>query len=98
MKAVRAKLENPLADLISDDVFELICAYKFTNQKLIRDYLIRKQFKELRAQNIRAFKAMSAIQNDYKELKFDTIRKIVYGDGLRETLDSYDECSIQPQV
>ena len=79
MKAARAKVENPLSDLISDNVYELLYAHGFITDRAIRDYLMRKKFKQLRAQKLNAIAAMYVIQEDYKYLQVDTIRKIVYG-------------------
>jgi hypothetical protein len=85
MKALRAKLGNPLSDLISDEVFELLHSQGFIKDTAIRDYLIRNKFVQLRFQKVGAIDAIYIIQDDYKCLQYDTIRKIVYGDKLKET-------------
>jgi hypothetical protein len=79
MKVVRAKIKNPLSDLISDEVFELLYSMGFIRDTAIRDYLMRKKFKQLRSKKVGAIDAINAIKNDYCYLHFDTIRKIVYG-------------------
>jgi hypothetical protein len=78
MKEVIAKIENPLSDLISDDIYELLDSHGVIDEKAVRDYQIRKKFKQLRATKISAGDAIDTIRQDYQYLQFDTIRKIVY--------------------
>ena len=78
MKEVIAKIENPISDLISDDIYELLDSYGLIDEKAVRDYQIRKKFKQLRATKISAGDAIDTIREDYQYLQFDTIRKIVY--------------------
>ena len=78
MKEVLAKIENPLSDLISDDIYELLDTHGLVDEKAVRDYQIRKKFKQLRASKISAGDAIDTIREDYPYLQFDTIRKIVY--------------------
>ena len=78
IKYVIAKIENPLSDLISDDIFELLDTHGLIDEKAVRDYQIRKKFKQLRASKISAGDAIDTIREDYPYLQFDTIRKIVY--------------------
>ncbi|UCH66563.1 MAG: hypothetical protein JSW63_05405 [Ignavibacterium sp.] len=78
MKEVIAKIENPLSDLISDDIYELLDSHGLIDEKAVRDYQIRKKFKQLRASKISAGDAIDTIREDYPYLQFDTIRKIVY--------------------
>ena len=78
MKEVIAKIENPLSDLISDDIYDLLDIHGLIDEKAVRDYQIRKKFKQLRAGKISAGDAIDTIREDYPYLQFDTIRKIVY--------------------
>ena len=78
MKEVIAKIENPLSDLISDEFYELLDSNGLIDEKAVRDYQIRKTFKQLRASKISAGDAIDTIRKDYQYLQFDTIRKIVY--------------------
>ncbi|MCA2004315.1 MAG: hypothetical protein LDL01_00840 [Ignavibacterium sp.] len=75
---VEKKLSNPLADLISDEVWELLYSRGLINDRSVRDYLIRKKFKMLRSQKIRTGDAIDALREEYPYLQFDTIRKIVH--------------------
>ncbi|GAB1347920.1 hypothetical protein MASR1M107_01310 [Ignavibacteriales bacterium] len=78
MKSVVAKIENPLSDLISDEIYELLSSHSLIDEKSVRDYQIRKKFKQLRAGKISAGDAIDTIREEYPYLQFDTIRKIVY--------------------
>ncbi len=77
-KPDRGKSENPLAELISDDIFELLKERGLFNEKSLRDYQIRKKYKSLREKNINSTDAIDILQGEYPYLQFDTIRKIVY--------------------
>jgi uncharacterized protein (DUF433 family) len=78
MKTIKAKIVNPLSDLISDDIYELLDSQGLIDEKSVRDYQIRKKFKQLRANKISAGDAIDSIREEYPYLQFDTIRKIVY--------------------
>ena len=78
MKEIIAKIENPLSDLISDEIYDLLDTHGLIDEKAVRDYQIRKKFKQLRAGKISAGDAIDTIREDYPYLQFDTIRKIVY--------------------
>jgi hypothetical protein len=78
MKTIKAKIENPLSDLISDEIYELLDSQGLIDEKSVRDYQIRKKFKQLRASKISAGDAIDSIREEYPYLQFDTIRKIVY--------------------
>ncbi len=71
-------INNPLSDLINDEVYELLDRHGLINKKSVRDYLIRKRFNNLREKEITAGKAIEYIQKDYPYLQFDSIRKIIY--------------------
>jgi hypothetical protein len=78
MKEVVAKIDNPLSDLISDEIYDLLDSHGLIDEKAVRDYQIRKRFKLLRATKVSAGDAIDTIREDYPYLQFDTIRKIVY--------------------
>jgi len=71
-------MENPLADLISDDIYQLLNDHGLIDEKSVRDYKIRKKFRTLRTSKISAGDAIDSIREEYPYLQFDTIRKIVY--------------------
>ena len=69
---------NPLSELISDEVFEILDSRGLINQKSVRDYKIRKRFDNLRKDELSTGDAIEKIQKDYPYLQFDSIRKIIY--------------------
>jgi len=69
---------NPLAGLISDEVYEVLEAHHLLSEKGVRDYRIRQQFRSLRDNNVPAYDAIEQLRDAYPYLQFDTIRKIVY--------------------
>lgn len=77
-KIIEPELSNPLAELISDDIYNLLNQYGLIDERSVRDYHIRKKFKSLREQKIRTGDAIESLQSEYPYLQFDTIRKIVH--------------------
>jgi len=78
MKYNNPKHPNPISDLVSDEVFDLLNQYGLINEKSVRDHVIRKRFCDMKNSNFNASEAIEAIRKDYPYLQFDTIRKIVY--------------------
>ncbi|MBI2419136.1 MAG: hypothetical protein HYV28_14800 [Ignavibacteriales bacterium] len=78
MQMISAKIDNPLAELISDDIYELLTEHGLIDDKAVRDYQIRKKFKNMRAGKVSAGDAIDTLREEYPYLQFDTIRKIVY--------------------
>ena len=78
VKTMENRINNPLSELISDDVYELLDSKGLINQKSVRDYMIRKRFDSLRENQLSAGDAIEDIQKDYPYLQFDSIRKIIY--------------------
>lgn len=71
-------IKNPLSELISDEIYEVLDSRGLINQKSVRDYEIRKRFDNLRNNELSAGDAIQLIQEDYPYLQFDSIRKIIY--------------------
>ncbi len=78
MKTLKSRVENPLQNLISDEIYELLSSKGLIDEKSVRDYQIRNKFKELRSTKLSASDAIDALREEYPYLQFDTIRKIVY--------------------
>ena len=72
------EIKNPLSDLISDELYELLNERGFINRNAARDHFIRKRFRSLRASRISAGDAIDELRKDYPYLQFETIRQIVY--------------------
>jgi hypothetical protein len=75
---VDGQLSNPLAGLVSDEVYRLLEEHDLLSEKGIRDFQIRKRFRTMRHQNVPAYDAIERLREEYAYLQFDTIRKIVY--------------------
>lgn len=71
-------MPNPLADLINDDVYQMLETHNVLSEKGIRDYHIRQRFRVLREEGLPAYDAIEGLRREYPYLQFDTIRKIVY--------------------
>ncbi|MEW6196707.1 MAG: hypothetical protein AB1521_16290 [Bacteroidota bacterium] len=69
---------NPLAEFITDDIYNVLSNRGLIDEKSVRDYVIRKKFRDLREQKLSASEAIEAIRDEYPYLQFDTLRKIVY--------------------
>lgn len=76
--SIKKTLDNPIADLISDEIYDLLLSKGLINERAVRDYIIRKKFKSLRAQKLRTGDAIESLREEYPYLQFDTIRKIVH--------------------
>ncbi len=75
---MKDKFKNPIPELVPDEVYIRLKEQNIIDEKAVRDYLIRKKFRELRSQKISAGDAIDYIREEYPYLQFDTIRKIVY--------------------
>lgn len=69
--------DNPLRDIIDDDTFAALERHKLFSEKALRDYQIRRLFKDMR-ESMSAGDAIDRIREMYPYLQFDTVRKIVY--------------------
>ncbi|MGE5351954.1 MAG: hypothetical protein ACM3P0_07715 [Acidobacteriota bacterium] len=78
MDAANQKLTNPLADLISDEVYSLLSSHYLIDEVSVRDYLIRKKFRQMKENNIRTNDAVETLMDEFPHLQFDTIKKIIY--------------------
>jgi uncharacterized linocin/CFP29 family protein len=71
-------INNPLSDLINDNTYTILYSKGLINEKSVRDYQIKKKFRELREKKISATNAIDQLRDQHPYLQFDTIRKIVY--------------------
>ena len=78
MNEIKTQMDNPLSELISDDIYELLSFHGLIDSKSVRDFQIRKKFRQLRAGKVSAGEAIERILEHYPYLQYDTIRKIVY--------------------
>ncbi|MDA3859993.1 MAG: hypothetical protein PF445_02095 [Melioribacteraceae bacterium] len=78
MEVLEREFANPIPDLISDEIFYLLKDKNLINEKNLRDYQIKKKFRELRNKSLSSTEAIESIRQDYPYLQFDSIRKIIY--------------------
>ncbi len=69
---------NPLKGLISNEVYEKLSARNLLHDKAVRDYTLRRRFRQMREADIPAAEAIERLREEHAYLQFDTIRKIVY--------------------
>ncbi len=74
--------QNPVPDLIPDEVYQLLRSNDLINEKGVRDYIIRRAFKAMREQHeLKSSEALERLRAIYPYLQVDTIRKIIYRIG-----------------
>ena len=79
-------LNNPISDLISDEIYDMLNSRGLIHERAVRDYRIRVKFKALRAQKIRTGDAIDSLRDEYPYIQFDTIRKIVHNPPKQATV------------
>ncbi|HET6401175.1 MAG TPA: hypothetical protein VFH95_07220 [Candidatus Kapabacteria bacterium] len=78
----RMAAQNPVPDLIPDELFQLLRSNDLINEKGVRDYIIRRAFKAMREQHeLKSSEALERLRAVYPYLQIDTIRKIIYRIG-----------------
>ena len=78
MEVLESVFANPISDLISDEIYYLLKDKNLINEKNLRDYQIKKKFRDLRSKSFSSTEAIESIRHDYPYLQFDSIRKIIY--------------------
>src|ERR1035438_2773249 len=78
MKKIKTAIDNPLSELISDNIYDLLNSNGLIDETSVRDFRMRMNYKQLRASNVSAGDAIEALKQKYAYLQFETIRKIVY--------------------
>ncbi len=76
--AYSSRHKNPLKDLISDEVYEILNSRGLLHETSVRDREIRIRFRILRSQKMKVADAIEVLMKDYPYLQFDTIKKIVH--------------------
>ena len=65
MAVVNGTVRNPLSGLIGDDVYELLETHNLLNEKGVRDYQIRKRFREMRTEDVPAYDAIISVGRQF---------------------------------
>jgi hypothetical protein len=77
MGKYKLKIENPIKELIDDKTYTLLNNYSMLDELGIRNYQVKKMFKEMRDNNISKSIAFDKIYEKFS-LSDDSIKKIVY--------------------
>ena len=81
-------MTNPIHQIISDELYSTLVELNLLNQKVLRDFQIKRAYQKLRDDGMRSADAIDAILEEYPYLQFDTIRKIIYSVKLPEELQA----------
>ena len=77
-------MTNPIHQIISDELYSTLVELNLLNQKVLRDFQIKRAYQKLRDEGMRSADAIDAILEEYPYLQFYTIRKIIYSVKLPE--------------
>ena len=77
-------MSNPIRQIVTDDLYTKLVSLNLLNQKVIRDFLIKRQYLDLRKAGHRSAEEIEMVLDDYPYLQFDTVRKIIYSVKLPE--------------
>lgn len=84
MNTTLENTNNPLQELISDEIYNLLESKNLINSKLVRDYVMRKKFKSMRAGKVSVSDAIDRLRDEYPYLQYDSIRKIIYSNKFND--------------
>lgn len=79
-------MNNPIHQIVPDDLYLKLEQLNLLNQKAIRDLQIKRRYLQLREAGVRSAEAIEAILEEYAYLQFDTVRKIIYSVKLPEEM------------
>ncbi len=79
-------MSNPINQIVTDDLYVKLIQLNLLNEKVIRDFQIKRRYLELRNGGLRSAEAIEAVLDDYPYLQFDTVRKIIYSVKLPEEM------------
>ncbi|MEL6624099.1 MAG: hypothetical protein AAFQ83_08885 [Bacteroidota bacterium] len=86
-------MSNPINQLISDEVYDMLMKFNLLNEKVIRDFQIKRHYLDLRSSGMRSAEAIDQVLEAYPYLQFDTVRKIIYSVKLPEELEARLACA-----
>ena len=77
-------MSNPIRQIVSDELYAQLVDLNLLNQKVLRDFQIKRRYLELRDSGLRSADSIDMILEEYPYLQFDTVRKIIYSVKLPE--------------
>ena len=78
---------NPISQIVSDELYSTLLKLNLLNEKVLRDFQIKRRYLELRSSGMRAADSIDLILEEYPYLQFDTVRKIIYSVKLPEEME-----------
>ena len=79
-------MSNPIHQIVTDELYVKLIQLNLLNEKVIRDFQIKRRYLELRRNGSRSADAIESVLDDYPYLQFDTVRKIIYSVKLPEEM------------
>lgn len=77
-------MSNPIRQILTDDLFSTLLELNLINLKVLRDFEIKREYKQLRREGMRSCEAIFELLERYPYLQYDTVRKIIYSVRLPE--------------
>jgi hypothetical protein len=82
---VTIEVDNPIPELLSDELFMLLDSHDLFDTTKIRNYKMRKEYKSLREMHLKQCDAIELMLKDYPYLQFESIKKIVVSGERRKS-------------
>lgn len=70
-------MNNPIAHIVTDDLYNRLENLDLLNLKKIRDYEMRFMYEDFKKE-MNATDAIERVREEFPYLQFDTVRKIIY--------------------
>jgi len=69
--------ENPIPDLISDEIYRLLCHHLLLDEIKLRNYYIRKKYQKLRSEKMKPYDTIDVLLKEFSYLGELSLKKIV---------------------
>ncbi len=86
-------MSNPIHQIVSDELYDTLVRLNLLNQKVLRDFEIKRTYLCLRREGRRSAEAIEKVLENYPYLQFDTVRKIIYSVKLPEEVKDPQACA-----
>jgi len=81
-------MSNPIRQILPDELFSTLLELNLINRKVLRDFEIKREYKDLRTEGLKSCEAIFELLDRYPYLQFDTVRKIIYSVRLPEETEA----------
>ncbi|MEO0898357.1 MAG: hypothetical protein AAFY71_18230 [Bacteroidota bacterium] len=86
-------MRNPIPQIVSDELYDTLVRLNLLNQKVLRDFEIKRAYLCFRNDGYRSADAIEQVLENYPYLQFDTVRKIIYSVKLPEEVGEVKACA-----